>query len=118
MNENEKKTEPAEEQKPAAGKRAGKKAAAKRAAERGGYCVYLGPGIRGVIAHGKVLRGTKSQAVEQLARAIGAYPQIESLVIPAGELAEARRKLENGGSLLARLDRELRAAARRGEKTK
>ena len=118
MNENEKKEELQTEQKPSAGRKAARKTAAKKPEAQGGYCVYLGPGIRGVIAHGKVLRGTKSQAAEQLARAIGAYPQIESLVIPAGELAEARRKLENGGSLLARLDRELRAAARRGEKTK
>lgn len=112
MNENEKKMEPA------AGKKPGKKPATKREGVLGGYCVYLGPGIRGVIPHGKVLRGTRAQAAEQLARAVRAYPQIEGLLIPAAELVEARRKLATGGSLLSRLDWELRETVKKGEKSK
>lgn len=63
--------------------RDGAKAKKKTAKKSGGagFCVYLGPSIRGVIQTGTVYRGDKPEVLDLLAPAIEKYPLIASLVV-------------------------------------
>ena len=77
-----------------------KKSAGKPAGQSGGFCVYLGPSIRGVITHGKVISGSKAEALEVIAAERAKYPLIGSLVVTGEQLPEARVKVKTPGNLL------------------
>lgn len=98
-------------------KSAGKKqTAAKKTEKTGGYCVYLGPGIRGVIAQGLVVKGTKAQASEKLREKIEVYPEIAELLVPKEQVPAAARKLRNGDCALARAAHAVEHRVEKGEK--
>lgn len=82
--------------------RDGAKAKKKTAKKSGGagFCVYLGPSIRGVIQTGTVYRGDKPEVLDLLAPAIEKYPLIASLVVGGNTLPEDRIKVKTAGNLL------------------
>lgn len=87
-------TERAEE--PKASKKTTKKPDGKAA----GFCVYLGPSIRGVIQSGTVYRGSKTDVLRELAPALERHPLIASLVVTGDTLPEERIKVKTAGNLL------------------
>ena len=56
-----------------------------------GFCVYLGPSIRGVIQSGAVYRGGKADVLSEL---------IASLIVTGDTLPEDRIKVKTAGNLL------------------
>lgn len=65
-----------------------------------GFCVYLGPSIRGVIQSGTVYHGSKAAVLIDIAPALERYPLIASLIIPGDTLAVDRIKVKTAGNLL------------------
>ena len=65
-----------------------------------GFCVYLGPSIRGVIQSGAVYRGGKADVLSELAPALERYPLIASLIVTGDTLPEDRIKVKTAGNLL------------------
>ena len=65
-----------------------------------GFCIYLGPSIRGVINHGAMFRGTKAQFRERLHDAIEARPLIGEMIVSDTMLPKARVKLKTPGTRL------------------
>ena len=63
-----------------------------------GIYVYIGPTVRGVLQSGTVYRGKKSDIIGKVAEK---YPQIEKLTVKSSELADARRKIQNGEGIIA-----------------
>ncbi|HWP51639.1 MAG TPA: hypothetical protein VN626_08080 [Clostridia bacterium] len=74
--------------------------ASKPAGNTGGFCVYLGPSIRGIIQSGSIFNGTKAQAADSLASAVEKYPLITSLIVTGETLAEDRIKIKTPDNLL------------------
>ena len=66
--------------------------------------VYMGPSIRNVILHGVTLKGGYTPALE---KELEKQPYIRDLLIPADELAEARKELKKNGSRLEVLYRKI-----------
>lgn len=87
---------PVTAKKPTAKKKAVKKADAGGA----GFCVYIGPSIRGVIQSGTVYRGERSAVLAELAPAIEQRPLIASLVVDGATLPADRIKVKTPGNLL------------------
>lgn len=65
-----------------------------------GFCVYLGPSIRGVIQEGMVIKGSCEQAKAFLAPALENYPLIAKLLSSEKTIAEDRIKVKTAGNLL------------------
>lgn len=65
-----------------------------------GFCVYLGPSIRGVIQSGTVYRGNKSAVLKEIAPALERYPLIASLIVTGDTLPVDRIKVKTAGNLL------------------
>ena len=64
--------------------------------------VYVGPSVRGLLQSGTIIKGTKADALRQLGRAVEVFGDvIQRLLVEDTELAEARRKINEGGNLLA-----------------
>lgn len=68
--------------------------------KKGGFCVYLGPTIIGVITYGKVFRGTKDDAYKSAAFAIDKNPLIKKMIVTSDTLVEDRIKAKTPGNLL------------------
>ncbi len=81
-------------------KAAAKSTAIKPAGNAGGFCVYLGPSIHGIIQSGSIFNGTKAQAMASLASAIEKYPLILSLIVTGETLSEDRIKVKTPDYLL------------------
>lgn len=77
-----------------------KKKTAKVAEQPAGFCVYLGPTIRGVITQGQIIPGTRKEAIDLLASAVTKYPTIARLIVTGAELPAARVSIKKPGSLL------------------
>ena len=92
----------AEEQAPAAAKKTAvrKKTAKKADASGAGFCVYIGPSIRGMIQSGTVYRGERAAVLTELASAVEQYPLIASLVVDGTTLPADRIKVKTPGNLL------------------
>lgn len=89
---------PAQTEAPEPGK---KKTAAKESdGKAAGFCVYLGPSIRGVIQSGTVYRGSKADVLKELAPALERHPLIATLVVTGDTLPEDRIKVKTAGNLL------------------
>ena len=58
-----------------------KPAAPKKVADTGGFCVYLGPTMMGVIQRGTIYRGGRKEVLDSLAPVIEQHPLIASLVV-------------------------------------
>lgn len=65
-----------------------------------GFCVYLGPSIRGVVNHGKIFQGGIEDAKEEIWDGIQKYPLIETLIVTGDYLPEARTKVKTPGNAL------------------
>lgn len=65
-----------------------------------GYCVYLGPSIRGSVQYGAVIPGSKADICSQYAEAIGKFPLVAALIVPGERLAEARVQIKTPGNAL------------------
>jgi len=72
----------------------------KPAAKAGGFCVYLGPSISGVIVSGTVYKTDKAATLLELAPVIEKYPLIASLLVTGDELPGSRIKVKTPGTLL------------------
>lgn len=77
-----------------------KSKAKKTVGKTDGFCVYLGPSIRGVIQSGTVYPMAKEQAVIKLSSAVEKYPLVAQLIVPDDTLAEDRIKVKTDGNLL------------------
>lgn len=66
----------------------------------GGFCVYIGPNIRGVIQSGTIYSNPKKQVVAELQREIEMHPQIASLIVSDDTLAIDRIKVKTPGNML------------------
>ena len=70
------------------------------AGESSGFCVYIGPSIRGVIQTGTIYSGSRQQTEAFLAQAIKKHPLIAKLISPEKTFAEDRIKVKTAGNLL------------------
>ena len=52
-----------------------KPAAPKKVADTGGFCVYLGPTMMGVIQRGTIYRGGRKEVLDSLAPVIEQHPR-------------------------------------------
>ena len=67
----------------------------------GFYC-YIGPSIKGLIWHGTIYRGTRSDALKAAAAAIEKQPLVKTLIVSGDDLPEARLKIKKPGNALYR----------------
>lgn len=67
----------------------------------GFYC-YIGPSIKGLLWHGTIYRGTRSDALKAAAAAIEKQPLVKTLIISGDDLPEARLKIKKPGNALYR----------------
>lgn len=65
-----------------------------------GFCVYIGPSIRGVVQKGHVYIGDRESAWTEAARAIQYNPLIKSLIVTGDRLNEARVESKTPGTAL------------------
>lgn len=70
------------------------------AGDPGGFCVYIGPNIHGVIQTGTIFSGSRQETEAFLAPAIKKYPLIAKLLSPEKTFAEDRIKVKTAGNLL------------------
>lgn len=75
-------------------------AAPKKSAESGGFCVYLGPTLMGVIQRGTIYRGGRREVLDTLTPVIEQHPLIASLVVSDDTLPADRIKVKTPGNLL------------------
>lgn len=67
---------------------------------QGGFCVYIGPTIVGLVQQGSIFGCPKSEATKRLADAIEKYPLIKSLIIDGEKLPAAKAKIAKHGNHL------------------
>ena len=79
-----------------------------------GFCVYLGPSIRGVVQQGTIYEGSLEEVKLRLAPAIERYPRIAALISTGDELAENRVRLRNKGNYLYEENRRFVAELQKG----
>lgn len=65
----------------------------------GFYC-YIGPNLAGLIQHGTIYRGSRSDALAAAAPAIEKQPLVKTLIVSGDELPEARLKVKKPGNAL------------------
>lgn len=71
------------------------------AGDADGFCVYIGPSIRGVIQSGTVYGKSLKETKEFLKAAIEKYPLIGKLISTEKTIAEDRIKVKTAGNLLS-----------------
>lgn len=65
-----------------------------------GFCVYIGPAVRGYCEHCMIFMGGKSEAEAALSRFIEKYPAARELIVDHEDLPEARLKIKQSGNAL------------------
>jgi len=85
---------------PVSGTAAGTQKATPPLKEFSGYCVYIGPTIRGVIQHGNIFQFPKEEAKKRLNIAIDRYPEVFDLIAPGNQLAAKAAEVKNKKSWL------------------
>ena len=80
---------------------------ANKTSEPSGVFVYLGPTIRGVISHAAILTGTRSEVCARFADVIAEYPAVGRLIVADCDVAAAKKKIKEGGNLLAKAHADL-----------
>jgi len=68
--------------------------------EKGGFCVYLGPSIQGVIVSGTVFSNDKKATLKELQSVIEKYPLVADLIVLGKNLPECRIKVKTSGNFL------------------
>ncbi len=79
-----------------------------------GFCVYLGPSIRGVVQNGTIYDGTIETVLQLLAPAIEQYPRIGKLIVSGDDLPVAREKIKVKGNYLFEENRRFVAELQKG----
>ena len=79
-----------------------------------GFCVYLGPSIRGYVQNGTIYEGSRETVLQFLATAIERYPRIGKLIVTGDDLPEARKKIKTKGSVLHEEYRRFAAELQKG----
>lgn len=75
------------------------------------YC-YIGPNLPGgVLKKNSVVIGTKKEIKEKYKEEIEKYPQLERLIIPVENLADAKAKVEKDGNILNKYYRDISSLA-------
>lgn len=86
---------------PAKVKANNKKPSVKKAVDKpDGFCVYIGPSIRGVIQSGTIYGKSLKDTKAFLASAIERYPLIAKLISTEKTITEDRIKVKTAGNLL------------------
>lgn len=70
------------------------------AAVPAGIWVYIGPSLRGLVATGKLYRGTRAEALEQAAAILARAPEAGRLIVPGKALTQARARARTPGNAL------------------
>lgn len=70
------------------------------AQKQASFFVYLGPTITGLIQNASIWEGTREDVEQRLADAIGKYPRIKVLLIPAERIVQDRDAVTRPGSRL------------------
>lgn len=79
----------------------------KVAEEENTYC-YIGPNLPdGVLKKNSLIIGTKKAVKEKYKNEIEKYKQLEQLIIPVENLAEAKAKVESDGNILNKYYRDI-----------
>ncbi|MBP2015705.1 hypothetical protein [Anaerococcus degeneri] len=80
---------------------------AKAVEEERTYC-YIGPNLPdGVLKKNSLIIGTKKAIKEKYKNEIEKYKQLEQLIIPVENLAEAKAKVESDGNILNKYYRDI-----------
>ena len=87
----------------------------KRPADEGGFCVYLGPTIRGVIESKTIYGKGRKAALEGMKDALKEYPLIAGLVVSGADLPWQLPKVNTPGNLLYENYRRLAAEVQKKE---
>ena len=74
--------------------------AKKPTAKSDGFCVYLGPSIRGVIQEGTIYPGTRQAVLKRLSGVVKEYPAVADLVVTGATLPVDRVRVKTPGNLL------------------
>lgn len=72
----------------------------KTAEKKGGFCVYLGPTILGVIQSGTVFSQSKADVLKSISSVVEKYPLVASLIVTDKTLSEDRIKVKTPGNIL------------------
>ena len=67
---------------------------------KGGFCVYLGPSIQGVITNGTVYSADRKTTIAEIESILKDYPLVADLIVPGDVLPESRVKIKTPGNLL------------------
>ena len=65
-----------------------------------GFCIYIGPTIRGKLNNGAVFQGGKAAVITRLADLIEQYPQVKTLVVTDQTFSGDRIKVKKTGNYL------------------
>ncbi|MEN6437022.1 MAG: hypothetical protein ABFD97_00395 [Syntrophobacter sp.] len=68
--------------------------------DTGGFCVYIGPSIHGVIQEGTIYKGSREKTKAFLDSAIERYPLIAKMISTEKTFVEDRIKVKTAGNLL------------------
>lgn len=68
--------------------------------ESSGFCVYIGPSIRGVIQSGTIYPESREKTLKKLAPHLEKYPLIAKLIVSDKTFADDRVKVKTAGTLL------------------
>ncbi|MCC8156356.1 MAG: hypothetical protein LIO54_03655 [Oscillospiraceae bacterium] len=68
--------------------------------DTGGFCIYIGPTIKGAMQHGAILPGDRAAALSRPEAAIATakHPEIAALIVPGTEIAAAKRAMTERGT--------------------
>lgn len=61
---------------------------------------YIGPSLRGLIEHNKMLRGSRAQVLKQAENALLAMPEAQRLIVAGEELTQSRTRARTPGNAL------------------
>ena len=75
-------------------------AAPKAAVNASGFCIYIGPNLKGLLQTGTIFRGTREEAYRKAAAAIEKYPLVKSLIVTGDRLPKARLEVKTPGTAL------------------
>lgn len=75
--------------------------------------VYIGPAVQGVAQPGMICAGSREEVLARFAPILEKCPEAARLVVKDTELAEARRKLKQGGNAVSQAAERLASALRK-----
>ncbi len=76
------------------------KSAAAPEVNQSGFCIYIGPNIKGLIQTGTIFRGSRENALRTAAAAIERYPLVKTLIVSGDALPAARLKVKTPDNAL------------------